>query len=101
MIYNIAGTIGTFFQLSGVRSRIDVPNFATMAAPKPTMFVSCQQDRNFPIEAQIETENQILSGFTWEGCPRNFRSYRPDKAHCYKDKTQAEAINFLVHHFKS
>ena len=99
-VYNLAGAIGTFCLLPGVWDRMDVPDLTIMAAPCASMVVSGQQDMLFPPEAQAEAARQIGLGYEWAGCADRFRSYRPDKPHCYDAEVQEEALSWLDQHLK-
>jgi hypothetical protein len=99
-VHNLAGAIGTFCLLPGVWDRMDVPDLTIMAAPCASMVVSGQQDRLFPPEAQAEAARQIGLGYEWAGCGDRFRSYRPDKPHCYDAEVQEKALSWLDQHLK-
>jgi hypothetical protein len=97
-VYNLSGAIGTFCLLPGVWDRLDVPDLAVMAAPGASMVVSGRQDRLFPIEGQREAARQIGAGYAWAGCAGRFKSYMPDKVHCYDAEVQQEAFSWFDRH---
>jgi dienelactone hydrolase len=99
-VYNLSGAIGTFCLLPGVWDRLDVPDLTVMAAPGASMVVSGQQDMLFPPEGQRDAARQIQLGYEWAGVPDRFRSYMPDKPHCYDAEVQAEALTWLDKHLK-
>lgn len=98
--YNVAGAIGTFCLLPGVWNRIDIPDLISMGAPKACMVVSATKDPLFPPLGQQEAARQITEAFSWAGKPQKFRSYTPEKEHCYDAEIQEEALSWFNKHLK-
>ena len=99
--YNLAGAIGTFCLLPGVWDRLDVPDLIAMAAPRACMVVGGTEDLLFPPLGQKEATRQIAEAFDWAGSPELFRSYAPDKPHCYDQDIQKEALAWFNKHLKA
>jgi dienelactone hydrolase len=99
-VYNVNGAIGTFALLPGVWNRMDVPDLIAMAAPKAVMVVSGTQDPLFPPLGQREAAKQIADAYAWAGKPNLFRSYMPEKPHCYDAEIQAQALEWFDTHLK-
>jgi dienelactone hydrolase len=97
-VYNVAGAIGTFCLLPGVWDRLDVPDLTIMAAPGASMVVSGTEDPLFPLEGQQEAARQIRLGYEWAGCPGQFYSNTPPKAHCYDADIQRDAFAWFDRH---
>ena len=99
--YNLAGAVGSFCLLPGVWNRMDIPDLIAMAAPKACMVVSGTKDLLFPPLGQREAASQITrKPFTWAGMADHFRSYTPEKEHCYDDEIQEEALFWFNKHLK-
>jgi dienelactone hydrolase len=98
--YNVSGAIGTFCLLPGVWNRMDIPDLISMGAPKACMVVSTTKDPLFPPLGQKEAARQITEAFSWAGEPEKFRSYTPEKEHCYDGEIQEEALSWFNKHLK-
>ncbi|MFC1537448.1 dienelactone hydrolase family protein [Gemmatimonadota bacterium] len=98
--YNLAGAVGTFCLLPGVWDQLDIPDLIAMAAPKACMVVSGGQDRLFPPLGQKEAAGQIASAYEWAGYSDRFKSFMPNKPHCYDRDVQEEALRWFDLHLK-
>jgi len=96
--YNLAGAVGSFAMLPGVWNRLDIPDLISMAAPKACMVVAGTKDPLFPPLGKNEAFRQIADAFAWAGKPDHFKSYTPDKEHCYDLDIQAEALAWFKKH---
>ena len=99
-LYNLAGAIGTFCLLPGVWNRIDIPDLIAMAAPKAVMVVVGTEDPLFPPLGMRESAKQIADAYTWAGVPKRFRSFTPNKPHCYDAEIQEQALAWFDAHLK-
>lgn len=94
-MYNFSGTIGTFSMLPGVWQRIDLADIVLLAAPRPAMVISGQDDCLFAPEG-VDLANRIIEkGYTWAEAPDSYHFHYPPKPHCFDLDNQSAAWKWL------
>lgn len=84
--------------LPGLHRRLDLPDVATLAAPRALMVLQCSQDRLFPIEGMREALDKIERAFVKAGVKEQFAGRFYDAPHQFSKAMQDDAFAWLDKH---
>ena len=87
--------------IPGLRRWMDYPDMASLAAPKPMLFINGKRDKLFPIPG-VERAYDIMHG-VWEtaGEPENLETYLIDQPHECNRENQRMMLDFFNRHLMS
>ncbi len=92
---HIKWTVGFTKLIPGLYHDMDLPDVATLIAPRAFLCVNGTEDRLFPPEAVKHAHEDIASGFAKAGCPDRFRSILYIGPHEFNTEMQKEAWAWL------
>jgi len=79
---------------------LDLPDVATLNAPRPLMVINCLKDILFPLQGMKDAENKIAAVYQKLNAGENFQCNYYDQPHSFKIPAQNDAIAFLEKHLK-
>ena len=80
---------------------MDYPDIASLAAPKPMLFFSGEQDSLFPKPSVMEAFEQMNKVWKASGFKENFQYKFWNKGHVFEKEQQVEAFEWLDKQFKN
>lgn len=86
--------------LPGLHRWLDLPDVATLAAPRAIMVQQCSQDRLFPLDGMKESLTRIEQGFTKAGAKEQFAGRFHDAPHQFTKPMQDEAFAWFDKHLQ-
>jgi dienelactone hydrolase len=84
--------------LPGLHRFLDLPDVASLAAPRALMVQQCKQDRLFPPDGMKESVEAIASAFEKAGAGERFAGRFHDVPHQFTRAMQDEAFAWLDRH---
>jgi dienelactone hydrolase len=81
--------------LTGLHRFLDLPNVASLAAPRPLLVQQCSQDRLFPLAGMKEAVEQIAAVYEKAGVKDKFTGRYYDVPHKFTRTMQDEAFAWL------
>jgi dienelactone hydrolase len=87
--------------LPGLHRWLDLPDVASMHAPKPLLVQQCAQDRLFPPEGMKESVDRIAAVYRKAGVADQFSGRFYDAPHIFNRTMQDEAFAWLDKHLKA
>jgi len=82
--------------IPGQLNWLDLPDVATLNAPRPLMVVNCLQDILFPHQGMRDAEAKIAGVYAAMGKPEKFQCRYYDEPHSLKVPAQEDAIAWLT-----
>jgi dienelactone hydrolase len=79
----------------GLQKYLDLPDVATLHAPKPLLVQQCQQDRLFPPAGMRDSLERIADGYAKGGAKDRFTGRFYDEPHIFTRRMQDEAIDWF------
>ncbi len=86
--------------LPGLHRHLDLPDVASLAAPRALLVQQCERDRLFPPEGMRESVKRIAAVYGKAGVKGRFEGRFHDEPHRFTIKMQDEAFAFLSKHLK-
>ena len=80
---------------------LDLPDVASLNAPRPLMVINCLQDTLFPIEGMNGAERKLTAVYGKMGAPDHFKCNYYDVPHSLDVRMQDDAIAWLEQWLKS
>ena len=74
---------------------LDLPDVASLNAPRPTMVINCLQDRLFTLDGMKAAEQKLTSVYEKMDAKENFECRYYDVPHCLDVEMQDNAIRWL------
>lgn len=87
--------------LSGLHRFLDLPDVASMAAPRALMVQQCRQDRLFPPEGMQESVDKIAAVYKKAGISDQFAGKFYDAPHQFLRQMQEDAFAWFDRHLKA
>lgn len=87
--------------LPGLHQLLDLPDVASLAAPRQLLVQQCSQDRLFPFEAMKDSVSHIAAVFDKAGVKDNFNGRFYDVPHVFARKMQDDAFDWFDRHLKA
>lgn len=84
--------------LPGLHRLLDLPDVASMTAPRALMVQQCSQDRLFPLEGMKESLAKIAAVYEKGGAKERFAGRFYDAPHIFTKSMQDEAFDWLDLH---
>jgi dienelactone hydrolase len=84
--------------LPGLHRLLDLPDVASLTAPRALMVQQCSQDRLFPIEGMKESVARIAAVYEKAGLKDRFAGRFYDAPHMFTKAMQEEAFDWLDAH---
>jgi len=79
---------------------LDLPDVATLNAPRPLMVINCLQDELFTLEGMRDAEKKIAAVYERMDAPDRFRCRYDDEPHSLKIPAQDAAMDWLTRWLK-
>lgn len=79
----------------GLQKYLDLPDVATLHAPKPLLVQQCQQDRLFPLAGMRASLERIADGYAKAGAKDRFTGRFYDEPHIFTRRMQDDAIDWF------
>jgi hypothetical protein len=79
----------------GLQKYLDLPDVATLHAPKPLLVQQCQQDRLFPLTGMRDSLERIADGYAKAGVKDRFTGRFYDEPHIFTRRMQDDAIDWF------
>ena len=86
--------------IPGVRNYLDYPHVASLACPKPMLFINGTQDKLFPTQGVEEAYAEMRRVWQSQGANEQLRTRLIESSHYFGEAMQQEAIEFLNEVFK-
>jgi hypothetical protein len=86
--------------LPGLHRDLDLPDVASLTAPRALMVLQCAQDGLFPLDGMRESLSQIAAAYRKAGVADRFLGKFYDHPHIFSLSMQAEAFAWLDQHLK-
>jgi dienelactone hydrolase len=86
--------------LPGLHQLLDLPDVASLAAPRPLLVQQCSQDRLFPAEAMQDAVKHIEAVYNKAGVKDRFAGRFYDVSHLFSRHMQEDAFDWLDRHLK-
>lgn len=86
--------------LPGLRQYLDYPHIASMACPKPMMFINGSRDHLFPVDGTKEAFAIMRDTWQSQGAADNLVTELWDANHSCGKRMQAAALEFFTKHMK-
>jgi dienelactone hydrolase len=86
--------------LPGLHRLLDLPDVASLAAPRPLLVQQCARDRLFPAEAMRDAVKHISLAYDKAGAKGHFAGRFYDVPHLFSRKMQKDAFDWLDRHLK-
>ncbi len=74
---------------------LDLPDVASLNAPRPLMVINCRQDRLFPPEGMRQAEDKLRAVYRKMGAEDRFECRTYDVPHSLNRRMQNDAIDWL------
>lgn len=87
--------------LPGLHQFLDLPDVASLAAPRALLVQQCSQDRLFPPEGMKESVDKIAAIYKKAGVKNGFEGRFYDEPHRFTRKMQDEAFAWFDRHLKA
>ena len=84
----------------GLQKYLDLPDVATLHAPKPLLVQQCQQDRLFPLAGMRDSLERIADGYAKAGAKDRFTGRFYDEPHTFTRRMQDDAIDWFDKHLR-
>lgn len=84
----------------GLHRYLDLPDVASLAAPRPLLVQQCAQDKLFPPEGMKEAVEKIAAMYEKAGARGQFNGRFYDVPHIFSRTMQDEAFTWLDRHLK-
>ncbi len=84
----------------GLQKYLDLPDVATMHAPKPLLVQQCTQDRLFPLAGMRTSVERIADGYAKAGAKDRFTGRFYDVPHVFNRAMQDDAIDWFDRHLR-
>lgn len=98
MIKNHIDTHSWVHFVPGLHRYLDIPDVASMMAPKPLLVQQCRQDGLFPLHGMVESVDKIAAIYEKAGVPNQFEGRFYEQPHILNIEMQDEAFNWLDRH---
>ncbi len=79
----------------GMQKYLDLPDVATLHAPKPLLVQQCTQDRLFPLAGMRASLERIGDGYAKAGAKDRFTGRFYDEPHIFSRRMQDDAIDWF------
>ena len=86
--------------IPGVRNYLDYPHVASLACPKPMLFMNGTRDKLFPVQGVEEAYATMRRVWHAQKVGSQLVTRMVDSPHCFGKAMQDEAITFLSEVFK-
>jgi hypothetical protein len=86
--------------LPGLHALLDLPDVASLTAPRALLVQQCSQDRLFPPEGMKESVAKIAAVYEKAGAGKRFSGRFYDVPHRFTKAMQDEAFAFLDEHLE-
>jgi dienelactone hydrolase len=86
--------------LPGLHRWLDLPDLASLAAPRALMVQQCSQDRLFPLQGMKDAVTKIAAVYEKAGMKEKFAGRFYDAPHMFTRAMQDEAFDWLDKHLK-
>lgn len=86
--------------LPGLHQLLDLPDVASLAAPRPLLVQQCSQDRLFPAEAMKAAVTHIAAVYDKAAASDRFEGRFYDVPHVFSRKMQDDAFAWFDRHLK-
>jgi dienelactone hydrolase len=86
--------------LPGLHQLLDLPDVASLTAPRPLLVMQCARDRLFPADAMKDAVKHIAAVYDKAGVKGRFTGRFYDVPHLFSRKMQDDAFDWLDHHLK-
>ena len=87
--------------LPGLHGFLDLPDVATLTAPRPLLVLQCSRDGLFPPQGMREAVEKIGAVYTKGGCGDRFSGRFYDVPHRFTRRMQDEAFQWFDEHLKA
>lgn len=87
--------------LPGLHRLLDLPDVASLAAPRPLLIQQCAQDRLFPAEAMRDAVKHIAQVYGKAVAQDRFAGRSYDVPHVFSRRMQDDAFDWLDRHLKA
>lgn len=84
--------------IPGLRNLLDYPDIASVAAPKPMLFISGSLDKLFPMQGVNDAFSIMKKVWTDAGAPHNLTTVVKTQPHECNKENQKDILDFLVKH---
>lgn len=86
--------------LPGLHACLDLPDVATLTAPRPLLVQQCSRDALFPPAGMKEAVEKIAAVYAKAGCAGQFSGRFYDVPHRFTRQMQDEAFDWLDRHLR-
>ena len=87
--------------LPGLHGFLDLPDVATLTAPRPLLVQQCSRDELFPPQGMHEAVEKIAAGYAKAHCGERFSGRFYDGPHRFTRHMQEEAFQWFDQHLKA
>lgn len=84
----------------GLQKYLDLPDVASLHAPKPLLVQQCQKDRLFPLAGMRESLERIGDAYAKAGAKDRFVGRFYDEPHIFTRRMQDDAIDWFDRHMR-
>ena len=84
--------------IPGLRNYLDYPDIASLAAPKPMLFIAGSLDKLFPVKGVQDAFNIMRKVWTDAGAPQNLTAVVERQPHECNLGNQKAILDFLTRH---
>jgi dienelactone hydrolase len=84
--------------LPGLHALLDLPDIATLTAPRPLLVQQCSRDELFPQAGMKGAVEKIAAGYAKAGCSESYSGRFYDVPHRFTRPMQEEAFRWLDQH---
>lgn len=81
-----------------IAGKLDYPDLAGIAAPKPALFIAGADDRHFPLDSVQSAFAELEAIWSAGGPPQNFSASIHKGGHVFEEPARQAAFDFLAKH---